>query len=84
MPLDAAAIGKVCRRDEIETADQLCRAEIERFRKAAAKGDLITVGCTQEAPLFSEIAAEFSYAPMRRKLKVVSGLMTSPFISSNG
>ncbi len=60
MPLDAAAIGKVCRRGDIETADQLCRAEIERFRKAAAKGDAITVGCTQEAPLFSEIAAEFS------------------------
>ena len=48
MPLDAAAIGKVCRRGDIETADQLCRAEIERFRKAAAKGDAITVGCTQE------------------------------------
>lgn len=60
MPLDTAAIGIVCRRGEVETANQLCRAEIERFRKAVAKGDPITVGCTQEAPLFSEIAAEFS------------------------
>jgi ferredoxin len=59
MPLDTAAIGKVCRRGEIETANQLCRAEIERFRKAAEKGGPITIGCTQEAPLFAEIAAEF-------------------------
>ena len=37
---------------------QLCRAELERFRAAAAGGEPITVGCTQEAPLFSEVAGE--------------------------
>ncbi len=58
MPLDANAIRKGCRGAEVETADHLCRAEAERFRKAAATGEAITVGCTQEAPLFSEIAGE--------------------------
>ncbi len=58
MPLDATSIGKGCSGAKIETANHLCRAEIERFRKAAAIGEPVTVGCTQEAPLFSEIAQE--------------------------
>ena len=58
MPLDTGAIQRGCRGAQVETANQLCRAEIERFRAAAASGEPITVGCTQEAPLFSEIAGE--------------------------
>jgi len=60
MPLDKAAIGKGCRHGDIETANHLCRAEIERFREALTGGDPITVGCTQEAALFSEIADEIA------------------------
>src|SRR6476660_9483517 len=56
MPLDADAIKRGCRGSEVTTAHQLCRAELERFRKAA--GAPLTVGCTQEAPLFSEVAGE--------------------------
>jgi hypothetical protein len=56
MPLDANALKRGCRGAQVLTAHQLCRAEIERFRAAAASGDTITVGCTQEAPLFAEIA----------------------------
>ena len=37
---------------------QLCRAELDRFRPAVAGGAPVTVGCTQEAPLFSEMAAK--------------------------
>jgi ferredoxin len=58
MPLDTAAIAKGCRDGTLETANHLCRSEIERFRKAVAAGDPITVGCTQEATLFSEISDE--------------------------
>lgn len=58
MPLDTAAIAKGCRNGEIETANHLCRAEIERYRKAMETGGPVTVGCTQEATLFSEIAEE--------------------------
>src|SRR5581483_7740572 len=58
MPLDAAGLRRGCRAADLSMAHQLCRAEIERFRSAATEGGLITVGCTQEAPLFSEIVEE--------------------------
>jgi ferredoxin len=57
MPLDADAVHRGCR-GEATTATQLCRAEIDRFRAIAAKDEALTVGCTQEAALFSEVAAE--------------------------
>lgn len=41
---------------EIHT--QLCRAQIDRFKRAAAEGQALLVGCTQEAPLFEETKAE--------------------------
>lgn len=58
MPLDADALQRACRGAQVKTANQLCRAEIERFRAAVASGDAITVGCTQEAPLFTEVSQE--------------------------
>lgn len=56
--LDPDTIAQGCRGAKVETGRQLCRAEIERFRKLAASGVAMTVGCTQEAPLFAEVAAE--------------------------
>jgi ferredoxin len=58
MPLDADALRSGCRGAEMATARQLCRAEVERFRSAAAEPEPLTVGCTQETPLFIELAAE--------------------------
>ncbi|MGO8910303.1 MAG: 4Fe-4S binding protein [Bradyrhizobium sp.] len=56
MRLDTAAVKRGCRSSEIAEFRQLCRAELDRFRSAAkAEGPLI-VGCTQEAPLFSDKA----------------------------
>ena len=57
MPLDAAAIAAGCG-GELRSADQLCRRELERFKAALSTDAAITVGCTQEAPLFREVAAE--------------------------
>ncbi len=37
---------------------QLCRAQIDRFKEAAAQGGPLLVACTQEAPLFEETKAE--------------------------
>ena len=58
MPLDGAAARRVCRGADVIEGRQLCRAELDRFRKAATATEAITVACTQEAPLFSEIASE--------------------------
>ena len=46
-------------------AHQLCRAGLERFRAALATGQPVTVTCTQEAPLFREVAeAEGAEQPL--------------------
>ena len=71
IPLDAESVRRGCRGSQVTTARQLCRTELERFRAAAADGDPLIVGCTQEAPLFSEIAeghessADIRYANIR-------------------
>src|SRR4051794_16893562 len=57
MPLDAESVRRGCR-SRVSTANHLCRAEVGQFRAALAEGEPIIVGCTQEAPLFSEIAGE--------------------------
>ena len=40
----------------------LCRTQIDDFKTAAAEGGPLIVCCTQEAPLFEEVAAEFGSA----------------------
>src|SRR5260370_7724799 len=57
MPLDAEAIRRGWR-GEATTAPQLCHAELDRFRAIAAKDTPLTVGCTQQASQFSEVAAK--------------------------
>src|SRR5665213_845684 len=56
MPLNGEAVRKVCRGADVIEGRQLCRAELERFRKVAAGGEPMVVACTQEAPLFEEAA----------------------------
>jgi ferredoxin len=69
MPLDGAAVKRGCRGANVLTARQLCRAELEKFRAAAAGDAPLIVGCTQEAPLFSEVAqggsADIAYVNIR-------------------
>jgi ferredoxin len=61
MPLDTGAIERGCRGATVATAHQLCRVELERLRAATASG-AVTVGCTQEAPLFVAVAGERAIA----------------------
>jgi ferredoxin len=58
MPLDTGALARGCAGVKIVSGRQLCRAELDRFRAVVASDAPITVACTQEAPLFREIAAE--------------------------
>ena len=58
MPLDGEAVRSVCRGADVIEGRQFCRAELDRFRKAAGSGSPISVACTQEAPLFEEVAGE--------------------------
>ena len=63
MPLDAQAIGRGCT-GKMTQANQLCGLELERFKAALAGGAPITVACTQEAPLFREVAEDFPQAQL--------------------
>ena len=58
MPLDVDAVQRGCRGAQVSTANYLCRAQLDRFRAAVAESDTLIVGCTQEAPLFAEVAEE--------------------------
>src|SRR5437763_13072627 len=62
-PLDAQAIGRGCS-GKITQANQLCGQELERFKQALADGAPVTVACTQEAPLFREVAEPFPQAQL--------------------
>ncbi len=57
MPLDLGALQKACKGDLVQGARHLCRGQIDLFR-GSAKSGRVTVACTQEEPLFREIAAE--------------------------
>jgi ferredoxin len=65
MPLDPQAVRRGCGGSQVTTARQFCRAELDRYRAAVGTGDALIVGCTQEAPLFSEIAAASPNADVR-------------------
>ena len=61
IPLDQAALARACG-GKLRTAHQLCRRELERFKSIVAGGAPVTVSCTQEAPLFGEVAQEMNAA----------------------
>ena len=58
MPLDAHALRVGCRSGRLVTGRQFCGAELGRFRELVASNMPITMGCTQEAPLFDATAGE--------------------------
>ena len=69
MPLEAAALAGACRKSgaegEVELNTQLCRAQLDNFERAVKDGEPLLVACTQEAPLFAEVAGELqSEAPL--------------------
>jgi ferredoxin len=58
MRLDVGAVRKACGGALVTTGRQLCRAELERFQAIIKAKNPVTIACTQEAPLFAEVAGE--------------------------
>lgn len=59
MPLDGRTVARALGEDQAPVIHtQLCRAQIEAFRQAAAGGEPLLVACTQEAPRFLEAMEE--------------------------
>jgi ferredoxin len=62
IPLAGDTVRKACRGTQVVEGRQLCRAELDRFRAAAADDEAVLVACTQEAPVFSDAASEIENA----------------------
>ncbi|MGO1117934.1 4Fe-4S dicluster domain-containing protein [Rhodovibrionaceae bacterium A322] len=62
MAVDADKLVKACQAlggdGSLQVNSQLCRSQLENFQAALQSDDALLISCTQEAPLFSEIAAE--------------------------
>ena len=58
MPLDASKLSKAFGNELDTIHTHLCRSELSKFETALKKGEPLVVACTQEAPLFQEIAEE--------------------------
>ncbi len=57
MPLDETALTRASD-GEVRTVRHLCRSQLDAFTRALDEGRPVTVGCTQEAPLFMDVAEE--------------------------
>jgi len=60
MPLDEKKLSKAYGDDISQINISLCRAQLSNFEKAVQSGENLIVGCTQEAPLFHEVAEELN------------------------
>jgi ferredoxin len=58
MSVDGAAIGAALGSDPLAVHTQLCRTDMAAYETALGDDQPLLVACTQEAPLFSEVAAE--------------------------
>ena len=62
MPLDEGALTRACQAvgadGKVALNSQLCRSQLGNFQRAILGPQPVAVACTQEAPLFSELAAE--------------------------
>lgn len=58
MTLDGGSMAATLATAEPFVHTELCRAQLENFRAACRTGEPLLIGCTQEAPLFAEIAGE--------------------------
>lgn len=61
MPLHGQVVARTCR-SKVRTADQLCRKELDFFKAVLPQESDVIVACTQEAPLFREVAEDLGYA----------------------
>lgn len=57
MPLDGQALGRALGED-LAVHTTLCRREAQAFQRAACSPDPLTVACTQEQRLFTELATQ--------------------------
>lgn len=61
MPDFGDCVAHACQDVSVISGDQFCGAELERVRAILSGPDAVTISCTQQAPLFSELAEELEF-----------------------
>jgi ferredoxin len=56
--IDEKSLAKLFDGQDVVLNTHLCRSQIENFSKVVSDGEAMIVACTQEAPLFIDVAAE--------------------------
>src|SRR3546814_396611 len=56
MPAYGESVARGCDGVQVETGDRFCSAGLERVLTLFSGPDPVTIGCTQQAPLFREMA----------------------------
>jgi ferredoxin len=83
IPLDAKALAAALKSGEpLAVHHELCRKDIGAFQAALGSGEDVTVACTQEATLFSEIAQKNIKFVNIRELGGWSGEKSTPKIAA--
>ena len=62
MPGFGESVARGCGGVEVQSGNQFCGAELERVRSALGRGEAVTIACTQQAPLFLEVAQDAGFA----------------------
>ena len=71
MPLDAERIGQALH-EPLTAHSALCRREAPAFQRALQSGAPVTVACTQEQRLFTELAAQTEGAVLAQPIRFVN------------
>jgi ferredoxin len=61
MPGFGGSVARGCKGARVEAGDQFCGLELDRVRAVLGSGEAVTIGCTLQAPLFSEVAEEIGF-----------------------
>jgi ferredoxin len=82
IPLDAKALAAALKSEPLAVHHELCRKDIGAFQAALGSGEDVTVACTQEATLFTEIAQKSIKFVNIRELGGWSGEKSTPKIAA--
>jgi ferredoxin len=82
IPLDAKALAAALKSEPLGVHHELCRKDIGAFQAALGSGEDVTVACTQEAALFTEIAQKSIKFVNIRELGGWSGEKSTPKIAA--
>ena len=62
MPDFGDSVARGCAGAQVQSGNQFCGAELERVKSALSAGEAVTIACTQQAPLFREVAQDVGFA----------------------